>query len=274
MSSHHLSANLKVLSAYSRSVSDLCRRAGFNRPQFNKYLAGTGQPSLRSLRRICDFFGVEEHEILMEPNAFRELVRLRPPRVSQEKVAALDPGIALMAQLNGCHDTEAAEALAGYYFLYQRDDRRNPFINRSLVRFTATSRGLAIKALDILPGGTSTLPSCVKYTGAGYVLDGRVHVMVRECRIGKSVWFGSFYLTDFARLSYLSGLSMGVEPDPRGEVIALRTVMQFLGPEIDVRAMCRRCGQIAESSPEFDDLVRHYTRNDQRAGDAVFASRL
>jgi hypothetical protein len=210
----------------------------------------------------------------MEPNAFRELIRVRPPRVIRDAAPVLDPGMTLMAQLNGCHDAEAAEAVAGYYFLYQRDDRRNPFINRSLVRFTATARGLAIKALDILPGGTSTLPSCVKYTGTGFILDGRVHVIVRECRIGKSIWFGSFYLTDFARLSYMSGLSMGVEPDARGEVIALRTVMQFLGTEIDVRAMSRRCGQIPENAPEFDDLVRHYTRNDQRDGDAVFASRL
>ncbi len=178
-----------------------------------------------------------------------------------------------MAQLNGCHDAEAAEAVAGYYFLYQRDDRRNPFINRSLVRFTATARGSPSRRSIFCPAArrhcrpVSNIPAQVSFSTAASMSS-------CECRIGKSIWFGSFYLTDFARLSHMSGLSMGVEPDARGEVIALRTVMQFLGTEIDVRAMSRRCGQIPENAPEFDDLVRHYTRNDQRDGDAVFASRL
>lgn len=274
MSIDHLPLNLKTLCAYSRSVSDVCRRAGMNRQQFTKYLSGTGQPSLRSLRRICDFFGVEEHEILMEPGRFRELVRLRPPRLAPEATPVFDPGAVFMAQLADCHDADMAQSLVGYYFLYQRDDRRNSMINRSLVRFAMSAKGLAIKALDISSSGTSTLPACVKYAGTGFVLDGRVHLMVRECRIGKAIWYGSFYLTDFDRTPYLSGLSMGVEPDPRAEVIALRTVLQFIGTEINVRAATRRCGQIPESAPEFDDLVRHYTRNDQRDGDAVFASRL
>ncbi|WP_374656437.1 helix-turn-helix domain-containing protein [Dongia sp.] len=275
MSAANLPLNLRTLCAYSHSISDVCRRAGINRQQFTKYLNGGGQPSLRSLRRICDFFGVEEHEILMEPGRFRELVRLRPPRLAAEAAAPIfDPGAVLMAQLASCHDADIARSLVGYYFLYQRDDRWNAMINRSLVRLAATAKGLAIKALDIFSGGTSTMPSCVKYAGTGFVLDGRAHLMVRECLIGKAIWYGSFYLTDFDRNPYLSGLSMGVEPDPRAEVIALRTVLQFIGTEIDVRAAVRRCGQIPESSPEFNDIVRHSTLNDQRDGDAVFASRL
>lgn len=274
MSIDHLPLNLKTLCGYSRSVSDICRRAGFNRQQFTKYLSGSGQPSLRSLRRICDFFGVEEHEIMMEPERFRNLVRLRPPRQIPETESVFDPGATFMSQLAGCHDAEIAQSLVGYYFLYQRDDRRNPMINRSLVRLAASPKGLAVKALDISSGGTSTLPACVKYAGTSFVLDGRVHMMVRECRIGKAIWYGSFYLTDFDRNPYLSGLSMGVEPDPRAEVIALRTVLQFIGTEVNVRAATRRCGQIPETSPEFDDIVRHSTLNDQRDGDAVFASRL
>lgn len=272
MSSQYLSQNLKLLCSYCHSISDFCRRAGFNRQQFTKYLTGAGQPSLHSLRRICDFFGVEEHEILMEPASFRELVRLRPPNPIREESPALEPGGILMAQLAGSHDADAGNSLVGHYFLYQRDDRRNPTVNRSLVRITATTHGLAVKALDFI-GGSSALRRCVKYTGSGFVLDRRVHLMVRECLVGKAIWFGSFYLSDFDRSPYLSGLSMGVEPDPRGEIIALRTVMQFIGTETDVRQAARRCGQIAESSPEFADIVRRSTLNDQRDGDAVFASR-
>lgn len=268
-----LAQNLKMLCGYSRSITELCRRAGFNRQQFTKYLSGAGQPSLRSLRRICDFFGVEEHEILMEPQAFRDLVRLRPPRLTPEPSPVFDPALQLMMQMGGCHDAEMAENLIGYHFLYQRDDRRNAMISRSLVHFGPAPRGLAAKALDIMQGGPTLLPTCVKYAGSAFVLDGRLHVMVRECRFGKAIWYASLYLTGFDRNPYLSGLSMGVEPDSRGEIIALRTVLESIGRKINVRAATRRCGQIRDTSPEFDDIVRHYTRNDQRDGDAVFASR-
>ena len=152
MSSQNLSQNLKVLCSYCRSVSDFCRRSGFNRQQFTKYLTGAGQPSLRSLRRICDFFGVEEHEILMDPKEFRELVRLRPPTPIQETAQPSDPGAMLTAQLASCHEADVAQSLVGYYFLYQRDDRRNPTVNRSLVRLSATAHGLAVKALDFTSG--------------------------------------------------------------------------------------------------------------------------
>jgi transcriptional regulator with XRE-family HTH domain len=78
---NHLAENLKLLCSYGKSTSDICRRVGINRHQFDKYLTGKSQPSLATLRRICDFFGVDEYEILLDAKAFRDLVRLRPPRI-------------------------------------------------------------------------------------------------------------------------------------------------------------------------------------------------
>ncbi|MGC1426952.1 MAG: helix-turn-helix transcriptional regulator, partial [Albidovulum sp.] len=57
MASDPIHDNIRLLCSYGQSVSDICRRAGFNRQQFNKYINGHAQPSLATLRRICDFFG-------------------------------------------------------------------------------------------------------------------------------------------------------------------------------------------------------------------------
>jgi hypothetical protein len=50
--------NLGLLCSYQRSIAEICRKLGFNRQQFNKYLAGSVMPSrpqhaadLRFLRR-------------------------------------------------------------------------------------------------------------------------------------------------------------------------------------------------------------------------------
>jgi transcriptional regulator with XRE-family HTH domain len=59
------------------SIAHVCRRIGINRQQFNKYLAGRARPSRSNMRRICNFFGVTEAELLTEPPRFSELISLR-----------------------------------------------------------------------------------------------------------------------------------------------------------------------------------------------------
>lgn len=58
--SRDLPKNLRLLCSYHRSIAAVCRELGVNRSQFNRYLGGETMPSLRLMRRICDFFGVEE----------------------------------------------------------------------------------------------------------------------------------------------------------------------------------------------------------------------
>ena len=58
--------NLRLLCAGEASVSDLCRRIGINRTQFNRYLGGEAFPRPDILQRICQHFGVDAR-ILLEP---------------------------------------------------------------------------------------------------------------------------------------------------------------------------------------------------------------
>ncbi len=46
------------------SISELCREAGINRQQFNKYLAGDSLPSLYNLHRICGKLGIKIDDLL------------------------------------------------------------------------------------------------------------------------------------------------------------------------------------------------------------------
>ena len=80
----NFTANLKLAVSYYPSVSEMCRKLGINRQQFMKYLAGTSFPSRHNLRRICDFFGIDEYEALMPHDQFRNIVRLRPNQGSDD----------------------------------------------------------------------------------------------------------------------------------------------------------------------------------------------
>jgi transcriptional regulator with XRE-family HTH domain len=59
-------ANLRRMSAHYPSISELSRRLGINRTQFNRYLSGESFPRPDVLARICDFFKVDAR-ILLEP---------------------------------------------------------------------------------------------------------------------------------------------------------------------------------------------------------------
>lgn len=59
-------ANLRTLSKRYSSISDLSRRLGINRTQFNRYLSGESFPRPDVLDRICNFFDVDAR-ILLDP---------------------------------------------------------------------------------------------------------------------------------------------------------------------------------------------------------------
>jgi len=58
--------NLRVLARKYPSISELSRRLGINRTQFNRYLSGESFPRPDVLDRICSFFEVDAR-ILLEP---------------------------------------------------------------------------------------------------------------------------------------------------------------------------------------------------------------
>lgn len=60
--------NLRRLSRGHSSVSDLSRKLGINRTQFNRYLSGESFPRPDVLERICTYFEVDAR-ILLEPVA-------------------------------------------------------------------------------------------------------------------------------------------------------------------------------------------------------------
>ena len=81
MEPNTLPANLRILCGHYRSVAEVCRLIGINRQQFNKYLGGTSQPSVRTLRRISATSSVSMRPRSFLPtDEFAPLIRIRAER--------------------------------------------------------------------------------------------------------------------------------------------------------------------------------------------------
>src|SRR5699024_6403812 len=105
--------NLGFLCSYYPSIAETCRRLGINRQQFNKYLSGQTWPSRRNMRRICDFFGVTESELLVVHSHFTEIAGLR--RVAADYSSHSDV-FALAGRLY--QKSGNLDRYIGYYFRY------------------------------------------------------------------------------------------------------------------------------------------------------------
>lgn len=267
MSSSDLGPNLRLLCSYGRSISAVCRQAKINRHQLQRYLAGSAFPSMHTLRRLSDFFGVEEHEILLPHAQFAALVRVRPPQLALSRDRAAD----FMSAFTDGQDIESATRYEGYYHSYYQPNMQVPEIHRVLTRLRLEDRCLVTKTVEIFRDGVAGLPRVVKYEGIAFLSNSALTILERRERDPTSTFFTILYGTDAAELTFLSGLALGVAPELKRDIYSLRTCWRYLGREIDVRARLRECGQFSVNSNEISKYVRYCVNNKVGSGEEMFS---
>ena len=249
-----LSRNLRLLTGYATSVSEVCRGTGVNRTQYHRYLSGAGEPALRSLRRICDYFGVEEHEILQDADSFREIVRLRPPRLG----ASPDPFTAIQSRLS---EGDAAPNVAmGYYHMIFRPDLAVDLYYRNLLRLSASARGLIIKQVERYPRPAISLPRRLVYEGTAFTRHGKLFCQVQEQKHRRSTWYMVLSVGDFASPSLLHGQAVGCEPEGLAGISTFPVVFIRLESKTTLRQALAACGYFNREeigiSPEVINALR------------------
>ncbi len=70
----NFATNLRLLCDRQGSISQICRKLGINRQQFNKYLSGRHMPSSGNTRVIANYFGLGPEVLFTEHDHFRALV--------------------------------------------------------------------------------------------------------------------------------------------------------------------------------------------------------
>ena len=245
MTNSPLAANLRLLVSYGKSVSDVCRKAGVNRAQFNRYLAGQATPSLHTLRRICDYFGMEDHEPLLEHDQFQEIVRLRPPKLEEVRNPVQD-------LLQRVYQGDPSAVLAmGYYHQIFRPDPRSQLYYRLLLRLTAAAGGVLIKAIERYPRPAHALPGKLTYEGTGFVRSGKFYCIVQEIRHRRATWYNVMSTGDFATPRTLQGRAVGSEPEGMSGITSFPVIWQYLGTQPNLRTALAACGYHERSEIEL-----------------------
>ncbi len=250
----NFTANLKLAASYYPSISELCRKLEINRQQFMKYLAGTSFPSRYNLRRICDFFGFDEYEVLMPHDQFRNLVRLRPAWDRDD--LPLPPGLAGFLGQAQRHRGALTKA-HGYFYKYYLSFSTPRQILRSLIHIYGWEDYTLYKRLERLrrPGHAGP-PDVYKYAGIVTVAGDRIHMLDTETITGSELTQTILYLNYRNHISVLTGLTAGVSGGDAHEPSAARVVLEYIGRSVHLRQALSDCQLYPVDSPEIPARIR------------------
>jgi transcriptional regulator with XRE-family HTH domain len=266
-----LAQNLRLLCSYHKSIAEVCRRLDINRPQFNRYLSGRFKPSAGTLRRICDFFGVEVHEILLPHSQFQRLVQIRP--------SALPPSEPSADNLNAHLDhlfrsgSQGLERYIGYYFEYYLSMSAPGKLIRTLVCIEERDGRYLFQRTERMqpePGE----PACHnRYQGAAVMLSDRLFLVDYETlnrhELTQTILFPSFR----NRLTRLTGLRIGVSDNSERMPCCTRVLYEYLGTSIRVRKALAMCGLLDPGSDELDPSIPAAVQNNMTDEEIHFRAR-
>jgi len=250
--------NLRYLCSFARSTSEVCRRIGINRQQFNKYLAGLSRPSSRNMRRICDHFGVEEYEILAPHGELRKILQVKGVRPGLDDQQGAEPDA--LARI-GAALRDGQGGLAryfGYYYGYYYSFSYPGRILKSLLRLADGDGVAGYKRIERLVDREAPGPDAFvfKYQGVALLLRDRIFLIDREALTGNEVSQTILYPSYKNKLDLLPGLTLGTSGKTSREPICSRIVLQFLGESVDLKARMSSCGLYGAHSSAIAPEVR------------------
>ena len=256
LSNDPLPLNVGHLCSFYPSIAEVCRRLQINRQQFNKYLSGQTRPSRRNMRRICDFFGVTEAELLMEHPRFAEIVSLRRAPLAGSAFAGPLAHIERLYQGSG-----DLGRYVGYYFRYFYSFGYAGRIIKCLTVIYQNEGKFFWKTVERLPPVGVGYSKKRSYSGVLLFLGDRIFALEYDNLMLSSVTQAILYPSYHTRLAHLIGIQTGV-PLVRGRKPAASVVLlEFLGTSVNLRRALASCGIFEETDPSIDPTIRSLIAN-------------
>lgn len=251
----HFPTNLQLLCRHYRSIAEVCRQLGINRAQFNRYLSGQTQPTPFNLKRICDFFGVEEYEIGLPEEQFSRLigVRRRPSSVKADKSAPRG----ILEHLRQCSSPEL-RALTGYYYEYYHSMSMPGHILCALVHLREEGGHYTYERSERLQSraGPSEEFERYRYLGVAYYLQNRLFFVDYESLTSNEITQTVLIPSYKSRITRLNGLKIGVSSTDHRAPACSRVVWEYLGQQINRVSTYRKVRLYTPDSPEIDDDIK------------------
>lgn len=269
MKQDNFALNLQHLCAQKKSISAVSRELGINRQQFSRYLNGTNRPGRHTLNKICTYFGVTSEDLDLETGEFAKLVSQLP---TDATILRLPSGITNEILWVASHSQPHLSEYVGFYHRYYYAYGFPGYVFKSFTVIRQVGTYYVSKHIVRIPRRDAPTDASVIFKFNGVLLDfcGRLFLLERV-----NMDKGSLCQTIFAPIyrpgtKMLSGLANSISSAAGNDPAAARVVMEYLGPEIDMRAALRNCGLFDPTDSAISKHVLNMIDNRNRRKDYVF----
>lgn len=266
--------NLRLLCSYYRSIAEVCRRLDINRSQFNRYLNGRYRPSAHTLRGFCEFFGIEEFEILLPHEQFKRLISVKPSQLCgvNEPVESNKPESVHLNKLSK-RGASGLTPYLGYYFEYYISMALPGKILRTLICLEERSEGVYYQRTERLRDSRDDSLCHGVYLGLAYFLTDRIFLVDYESLTGHEITETILFPSFKNRITRLHGLKLGVSGSGERMPCCARVVYECLGRSVDVRRALSMCGIYDLDCDEIDGSIVDSVSNSMGENDWHFRAR-
>ena len=255
----NFSANLQHLCHFYSSASEVCRKIGINRQQFNRYLHGECLPSFSNMKKICDFFGVESEEITIDNHDFCKKISPVKADDSEDATAKLVRRLHPVITNHG----ESLQRFVGYYYRYFISHGYPGHIYRSFNHIyqedgvTYLKHIERVRKTDVSLGGGSS----IKYDGVVIMMANRIFIVETEPFLNATVSETILAPNNRPSEHYISGLQLYASACSNHYPVAARVIFEFLGKNINVREAMRKCRLVHHEEDDIPLSIREAIKN-------------
>ncbi|MGH1440606.1 MAG: helix-turn-helix domain-containing protein [Cellvibrionaceae bacterium] len=263
--------NLRLLCSYYRSIADVCRRLEFNRSQFNRYLNGRSRPTPNTLRHICNFFGVSEHDIYSPHEKFEKLVQ--PSGIDENLPTASTIDTSYISELNR-HNSPDAQKYCGYYYEYYYSMSYPRKILRTLICMEQKNNKIYYQRTERLVTERKKAIFHSKYYGITHFLSDRIFMNDFESLAGNEITQTILYPSFNNKVRFLTGLRLGVSSNSERVPCCTRVVLEYIGKSINVISALRNCRLYEESDTEIKSDIIDLINNESKGVQLHFKAKM
>ncbi len=270
--SDQLARNLHYLTAHYRSVAEVCRRIGINRQQFNKYLNGSTLPSIHNFKRIADFFGVDEAELLLPHEEFVTIVMRRPIGMDVPEAMRRFFHESRQKLAESCR---AFERYHGFYHAYFCSPAWPKGVLCSLYAISGDGQLTYVKSVERLAWREKAKPEYFvhKYQGLATLEENRLYLLEWQPRLRNIFSMTILYPSNRSRVTRLQGLVTSVTGGHSRKPFASRILFERLADQQDVRAALSTCGVYRIDSGALDpDILASIDNDTSGPGEVLTAA--
>ncbi len=251
--------NLRRECIQYRSIAAVCEGIGINRQQFSKYLAGSTIPNALTLRRICNFFNINEQSLFVDSQGLAFDLKQGSETGLRLKSVANNPfGFLHDAAKNFDFTSEFLHE--GRYFCYFPVPGMPGMLIRSLLCLKNEGRFMSFVRLTIFSNANAKTKSIAhgRHSGTVFCTQTEIYFLGVNRYSPFQPSLTAIEKSSLNQMNYGTGIIL---TRTGHDLVSLPTFISYVDEGESTRAVIKKLGLVHEADESVDSEVLYALRS-------------